>query len=44
MSTQRHATVAGVGSVLPERVVPNEWFESFIDTNDEWIRDRTGIA
>jgi 3-oxoacyl-[acyl-carrier-protein] synthase-3 len=44
MTTQRHATVAGVGSVLPERVVPNEWFESFIDTSDEWIRDRTGIA
>jgi 3-oxoacyl-[acyl-carrier-protein] synthase-3 len=44
MTTQRHATVAGVGSVLPGRVIPNEWFESFIDTSDEWIRDRTGIA
>jgi 3-oxoacyl-[acyl-carrier-protein] synthase III len=44
MTMQRHATVAGVGSVLPERVVPNTWFESFIDTSDEWIRDRTGIA
>ena len=44
MTTQRHATLAGVGSVLPERVIPNEWFESFIHTSDEWIRDRTGIA
>jgi 3-oxoacyl-[acyl-carrier-protein] synthase-3 len=35
--------VAGLGSVLPERVVSNEWFESFIDTSDEWIRERTGI-
>jgi 3-oxoacyl-[acyl-carrier-protein] synthase-3 len=43
VSSQRHAAVAGLGSVLPERVVPNEWFESRIDTSDEWIRDRTGI-
>lgn len=43
MGSERHATVAGLGSVLPDRVVPNEWFESFIDTSDEWIRDRTGI-
>lgn len=44
MSSQRHAAVAGLGSVLPERVVPNSWFESFIQTSDEWIRERTGIA
>jgi 3-oxoacyl-[acyl-carrier-protein] synthase-3 len=25
-------------------VVPNSYFESTLDTNDEWIRDRTGIA
>ena len=43
MRSERHATVAGLGSVLPDRVVSNEWFESFIDTSDEWIRDRTGI-
>jgi 3-oxoacyl-[acyl-carrier-protein] synthase-3 len=36
--------VAGLGSILPDRIVPNEWFESFIDTSDEWIRDRTGIT
>jgi 3-oxoacyl-[acyl-carrier-protein] synthase-3 len=44
MSGQRHATVAGVGSVLPERVVPNAEFEALVDTSDEWIRDRTGIG
>ncbi|HKE53171.1 MAG TPA: beta-ketoacyl-ACP synthase III [Actinomycetota bacterium] len=44
MSPERHATVAGLGSILPDRIVPNEWFESFIDTSDEWIRDRTGIT
>jgi len=44
VSPERHATVAGLGSILPDRIVPNEWFESFIDTSDEWIRDRTGIT
>jgi 3-oxoacyl-[acyl-carrier-protein] synthase III len=39
----RNATIAGVGSFLPPRLVPNSWFESRIDTSDEWIRDRTGI-
>jgi 3-oxoacyl-[acyl-carrier-protein] synthase III len=43
MTTGRYATVAGLGSTLPERAVPNRWFESFMDTSDEWIRDRTGI-
>lgn len=41
--TARHATIAGLGSVLPERVVPNEFFESLVETSDEWIRERTGI-
>jgi 3-oxoacyl-[acyl-carrier-protein] synthase-3 len=44
MSTQRHAAVAGLGSVLPDRVVPNAEFERLVDTSDEWIRDRTGIG
>jgi 3-oxoacyl-[acyl-carrier-protein] synthase III len=39
----RHATITGVGSALPPRVVPNSWFETILDTNDQWIRDRTGI-
>ncbi|MGQ0668099.1 MAG: beta-ketoacyl-ACP synthase III, partial [Actinomycetota bacterium] len=40
---RRHATIVGTGSVLPERVVPNTYFESILDTSDEWIRERTGI-
>jgi 3-oxoacyl-[acyl-carrier-protein] synthase-3 len=40
----RHATISGVGSYLPPRLVPNSWFENLVDTNDAWIRDRTGIA
>lgn len=39
----RYAAITGVGSYLPPRLVPNQWFESFVDTNDAWIRDRTGI-
>jgi 3-oxoacyl-[acyl-carrier-protein] synthase III len=39
----RHATIAGVGSSLPPRLVPNTWFESQVDTSDAWIRERTGI-
>ncbi len=39
----RHATITGVGSSLPPRLVPNEWFEERIETSDEWIRSRTGI-
>ncbi len=35
--------VRGVGHYLPERVVPNEWFTTFLDTSDEWIRSRSGI-
>ncbi|QEW21166.1 3-oxoacyl-[acyl-carrier-protein] synthase 3 [Marinibacterium anthonyi] len=37
------AVVQGVGHYLPERVVPNSHFESFLDTSDEWIRTRSGI-
>ena len=37
------AVVRGVGHYLPERIVPNSWFEERIDTSDEWIRSRSGI-
>ena len=37
------AVVKGIGHYLPERVVPNAEFEATLDTNDEWIRARTGI-
>jgi 3-oxoacyl-[acyl-carrier-protein] synthase III len=43
VAVTRHATITGVGSSLPSRLVPNSWFESRIETSDEWIRDRTGI-
>lgn len=43
MASIRPVGIAGTGSYLPERVVPNAWFEKIIDTSDEWIRQRTGI-
>jgi 3-oxoacyl-[acyl-carrier-protein] synthase-3 len=41
--TERHARITGVGSALPDRRVPNSFFESMVDTSDQWIQERTGI-
>lgn len=37
------AVAVGVGHYLPERVVPNEEFQNWIETSDEWIKSRSGI-
>lgn len=37
------AVVRGTGHYLPDRVVENSEFEKTLDTNDEWIRARSGI-
>ncbi|MTE00051.1 beta-ketoacyl-ACP synthase III [Paracoccus sp. YIM 132242] len=37
------SVVRGTGHYLPDRVVPNSWFEERLDTTDDWIRSRTGI-
>ncbi|MGH7030971.1 MAG: beta-ketoacyl-ACP synthase III, partial [Stellaceae bacterium] len=36
--------IAGCGACLPERVVTNDELAARLDTSDEWIRQRTGIA
>lgn len=36
--------ILGMGSYLPEQVLTNDDFKKFVDTNDEWIRTRTGIC
>lgn len=38
------ARIIGTGSYLPEEVLTNKDLEKFVDTNDEWIRTRTGIC
>lgn len=35
--------ILGIGSYVPEQVMTNQDFTRFVDTNDEWIRTRTGI-
>jgi len=38
-----NAGIIGLGMCLPERVLTNGDLESMVDTDDEWIRSRTGI-
>lgn len=38
------ARITALGTYVPERIVDNHYFESIIDTNDEWIVSRTGIS
>ncbi|SDO36882.1 beta-ketoacyl-ACP synthase III [Actinacidiphila guanduensis] len=40
----RAAVVAGVGGYVPPNLVTNEDLVARLDTSDEWIRTRTGIA
>ncbi|SCF38338.1 beta-ketoacyl-ACP synthase III [Micromonospora mirobrigensis] len=42
MTTLR-AVICGVGAALPPRVVTNDELSAYLDTSDEWIRQRTGI-
>ncbi|WP_414043613.1 beta-ketoacyl-ACP synthase III [Macrococcus sp. EM39E] len=35
--------IKGIGVYIPERVVTNAHFESYLDTSDEWISKMTGI-
>src|SRR6476620_4776436 len=37
------ATITGTGSALPERRLTNDDLSKMVDTNDEWITQRTGI-
>lgn len=38
-----NARLTAIGIGIPEKSVPNAFFESIIDTTDEWIVSRTGI-
>lgn len=37
------SAILGIGSSLPARILDNHYFESIVETTDEWIRERTGI-
>jgi 3-oxoacyl-[acyl-carrier-protein] synthase III len=38
-----YSRIAGTGSYLPEKVLTNADLEKIVDTDDQWIRERTGI-
>lgn len=42
--TQARSRIAGIGTYLPARVMTNADMSALVDTSDEWIRERTGIA
>lgn len=45
MSEKRYnAMITGVGMYAPDKVLDNKYFESIVETNDEWIKTRTGIS
>jgi 3-oxoacyl-[acyl-carrier-protein] synthase-3 len=44
VSSPRYAAITGWGMAVPQQVVTNDDLAQRIDTSDEWIRARTGIA
>ena len=38
-----HSKITGLGYYVPDNVVTNDDLSKIIDTNDEWIQERTGI-
>lgn len=39
----RNVVIAGTGSYVPERIMPNSELETLVDTTDHWIVTRTGM-
>lgn len=42
-TTDRFARILGVGAYRPSRVIPNSEVCTWIESSDEWIRERSGI-
>lgn len=38
------AQITAIAHYVPPDVFDNNWFATFLDTSDEWIRERTGIV
>lgn len=38
-----HSKISGLGFFVPENIVTNDDLSKVMDTNDEWIQERTGI-
>lgn len=43
MSNKTYAHITGWGMHVPERIMTNDDISKLVDTNDAWIRERTGI-
>ena len=43
MSSKKRAGITALGVYAPEKVLSNDDLSTFMDTSDEWIRERTGI-
>ena len=37
-------SILGMGSYVPDQIMTNDDFTRFVETDDEWIRTRTGIS
>jgi 3-oxoacyl-[acyl-carrier-protein] synthase III len=40
----RYSKIVGLGHHVPETVITNDYLSSIMDTNNEWIIERTGIS
>lgn len=38
-----YTSIIGTGSYFPENIIDNDYISKFVETSDEWIKDRTGI-
>jgi len=41
--TVLRAVPIGIGHYLPKNIIENSYFETFLDTSDDWIKARSGI-
>src|SRR5687768_4431283 len=42
-TSMRHSKIVGLGHHVPETVITNQYLSTVMDTNNEWIIERTGI-
>ncbi len=39
----RRAKISALATYVPPQVITNQDLEKLVDTNDQWIQERTGI-
>ena len=44
MNSTIKSHIIGLGYHVPDRVIDNEYFVKFMETSDDWIKERTGIS